>query len=198
MDWKKVGSSERATFQAKYDKAKAAYDKKFATYKNSKNYKNFEMDKLAWKIHETKKPYRADTNAPTRPLSAYMLYAGSVRAEIAAANPDMAAKDIMAEQGVWWKALSETERAPWVAKAQKATAKYQKLLEKYRNSRDYQTYAAEKAAYKEKMLATRNKLMGVKKKRARSESAPKKAKKAKRSRRSSSKRSARRARTPKS
>merc|ERR1719494_1765444 len=186
MDWKKVGSSERATFQAKYDKAKAAYDKKFATYKNSKNYENFEMDKLAFKIHETKKPYRADPNAPKRPLSAYMLYAGSVRAEIAAANPDMAAKDIMKEQSVWWKALSETERAPWVAKAAKATARHQKVLAKYHTSRDYQTYVAEKAAYKEKMLATRNRLMGVsaKKKRARSESAPNKAKKAKRTRRS--------------
>merc|ERR1719505_288866 len=96
-DWKKTSSSERATFQAKYEKAKAAYDKKFATYKNSKNYKNFQLEKLAWKIHETKKPYRADPNAPTRPLSAYMLYAvfhlengrpnSSVRAEIVAANP---------------------------------------------------------------------------------------------------------------
>merc|ERR1719334_1138179 len=196
-DWKKVDSSERAAFQTKYERAKAAYDKKFATYKNSKNYKNFEMEKLAYKIHQTKKPYRADPNAPKRPTSAYMLYAGSVRAEIAAANPDMAVKDIMKEQGVWWKALSDSERAPWVAKAAKAAAKHQKLLTKYHNSRDYQTYEAEKAAYKAKMLATRNRLMGAsaKKKRARSESAPKKAKKAKRTRRSSSKRSARRART---
>merc|ERR1719204_2862264 len=99
-DWKKVSTAERAAFQAKYEKAKAAYDKKLATYKNSKNYKNFQMEKLAWKIHETKKPYRADPNSPTRPLSAYMLYAGSVRKEIAAANPDMAVKEIMSEQGV--------------------------------------------------------------------------------------------------
>merc|ERR1719494_850805 len=154
MDWKKVGSSERATFQAKYDKAKAAYDKKFATYKNSKNYKNFEMEKLAFKIHVTKKPYRADPNAPKRPLSAYMLYAGSVRAEIAAANPDMAAKDIMKEQSVWWKALSETERAPWMAKAEKAKAKHQKILAKYQKSNDFQTYQAEKAKAKhQKILA---------------------------------------------
>merc|ERR1719204_2066827 len=196
-DWKKTSSSERTAFQAKYEKAKAAYDKKFAAYKNSKNYKNFEMQKLAFKIHETKKPYRADPNAPKRPLSAYMLYAGSVRAEIVSANPDMANSEIMKEQGVWWKALSEAERAPWVAKAAKAAAKHQKLVAKYQNSRDYQTYQAEKAAYKANMLARRNKLMGVKSKRARSESAPKKAKKAKRSRRSASRRSARRARTPK-
>merc|ERR1719505_152745 len=151
-DWKKTSSGERATFQAKYDKAKAAYDKKFATYKNSKSYKNFEMEKLAFKIHVTKKPYRADPNAPKRPLSAYMLYAGSVRAEIAAANPDMAVKDVMREQGVWWKALSETERAPWVAKAAKASAKHAKLVEKYHKSRDYQAYMEEKAAYKAEQL----------------------------------------------
>merc|ERR1719300_2299681 len=96
------------------------------------------------------------------------------------------------EQAVWWKALSDAERAPWVNKAEAAKAKYQKVLAKYHNSRDYQKYAAAKEAYKADQLALRNKLMGVsnKKKRARSESAPKKAKKAKRS--------SRRSRTPKS
>merc|ERR1719232_1713495 len=187
-DWKKTSSAERAPFQAKFEKAKAAYEKKLAAYQKTSNYKNFQLESLAFKIHRTKKPFRADPNAPKRPTSAYMLYAGSVRGEITAANPDMSVTEVMKEQGVWWKALSESERAPWVAKAAKAAAKHAKLVEKYHKSRDYQAYMEEKAAYKAEQLAKRNKLMGVKKKRARSESAPKRAKKAKakRSRRSSS------------
>merc|ERR1719445_2503136 len=197
-DWKKVSASERAPFQAKYEKAKAAYDKKLAAYVKTSNYKKFQLESLAYKIHQTKKPFRADPNAPKRPTSAYMLYAGSVRAEICAANPDMTVTEVMKEQGVWWKALSESERAPWVAKAAKATARHAKLVEKYHKTREYQAYMEEKAAYKAEQLAKRNKLMGIKKKAKRSESAPRRAKKAKRtSRRSSSRRSARRARTPK-
>merc|ERR1719474_1460726 len=97
----------------------------------------------------------------------------------------------MKEQAVWWKALSETERAPWLKKAAAAKAKYEKLVAKYHKTADYQTYIAEKEAYKADQLAKRNKLMGIKKKRARSASAApkKKAKKVKRS--------PRRARTPK-
>merc|ERR1719373_835141 len=97
----------------------------------------------------------------------------------------------MKEQAVWWKALSDAERAPWLKKAAAAKTKHAKLLAKYHNTADYQTYMAEKEAYKTDQLAKRNKLMGIKKKRARSSSAApkKKAKKAKRS--------PRRARTPK-
>merc|ERR1719204_353787 len=165
---------------------------------------------MAWKLHATKKPFRADPNAPKRPTSAYMLYAASVRKEILRANPDMEVSAVMKEQGVWWKALSEAERAPWVKKAEAAKAKYAKHLAKYQKTRAYQEYMAEKEAYKAEQLAKRNKLMGVKKKRARSESAKpgKGAKRAKRrartpksskrrSTRSTKRRAARRARTPK-
>merc|ERR1719333_608984 len=199
-DWKSVSSGEKAAIQAKVDKEKASYAKKLAAYQKTGNYKTFQHELLAWKIHETKKAFGPDKNAPTRPLSAYTLHATSVRDEIVAANPGIAHTAIMKEQGVWWKALSEAERAPWVAKAAKAAAGHQKVLAKYQKTAEYQAYAAEKAAYKEAQVAKRHKLMGVKKKnkRARCESAPKKAKKAKRARRSSSRRSSRRARTPKS
>merc|ERR1719334_1304419 len=187
-EWKSVTDSERAPLEAKYAKAKASYEKKLDAYKKSRNYKDFQHELLAWKIHATKKPFRADPNAPKRPTSAYMLYAASVRGEIVKANPDMEVAAVMKEQAVWWKALSEEERAPWVKKAAAAKAKHQKLMEKYMKSRNYQDYLAEKEAYKADQLAKRNKLMGVKTKRARSESAPSKAKRA----------TSRRSRTPKS
>merc|ERR1719373_1456063 len=159
-DWKNVSASERAPFEAKYAKAKTAFEKKQAAYKNSKNYKDFQHELMAWKIHATKKPFRADPNAPKRPTSAYMLYAASVRAEIVRANPDMEVAAVMKEQAVWWKALSDAERAPWLKKAAAAKAKHQKLMEKYQKSRSFQTYLAEKEAYKADQLAKRNKLMG--------------------------------------
>jgi len=201
--WKKVSSSEKAGFEAKHAKAKKIYESKMESYKKSKDYKKFQTELLAYKIHQTKKPFAADPNAPKRPLSAYMLYSASVRSEIIKANPDMAAArerqrdcEVMQEQGARWKALSESDRAPWVAKSEAAKKKYERLVLKYQNTNDYQKYINQRNAYKADMIAKRNRLMGIKK-RARSEggksATPKKAKRST-SRRSTS---VRRARTPK-
>jgi hypothetical protein len=200
--WKKVPKSEVEEFQVKYDKAKKVFDGKMEKYKKGANYRKFQTELLAWKIHVTKKPFGADPNAPKRSLSAYMLYAASVRDQIIKENPEITAAEVMKEQSVWWKALSEAQRKPWNDKAATAKAKYDKQLAKYQKTSDYQKYVKEKEEYKTLMIAKRNKLMGIKlkKKRARNEDDDKKkAKKAKRSssRKSSRRRSARRARTPK-
>merc|ERR1711920_269247 len=148
--WKNTPKSEVAGFQAQYEKAKKTYDAKFEKYKKSSNYKNFWTTMLAYKIHQTKKPFGADPNAPKRSLSAYMLYAASVRDQIVKENPDMTASEVMKEQSVWWKALSESQRKPWNDKATAMKQKYEKKMEKYQKTSDYQT----------EMVAKRNKLMG--------------------------------------
>jgi len=195
--WKKVPKSEVAGFQAQYEKAKKTYDAKFEKYKKSSSYKNFQTTMLAWKIHQTKKPFRTDSNAPKRSLSAYMLYAASVRDQIVKENPDMTASEVMKEQSVWWKALSESQRQPWSEKSANMRQKYVKKMEKYQKTNDYQKYVADRDAYKAEMIAKRNMLMGIKAKRKRSSSkgdGEQNIKKAKRS--SSSKR--RSAKSPKS
>jgi len=182
--WKKVPQAEVSGFQAKYEKARSAYDAKMEKYRKTANYKKFCHELLAFKVHETKKSFRSDPNAPKRYLSAYMLYLASSRDEIIKENPDFAPTEIVKEQSLRWKALSESERKPYVEQAEVGQRKYKKMLEKYHKTSEYQTFVAERDAYKAKMVAKRNKLMGIKKpkkKRARSESKAKKAKKAKRS-----------------
>jgi len=181
--WKSVPKAEVSAFQAKYEKAKSAFDVKMEKYKKTANYKKFCHELQAFKIHETKKPFKSDPNAPKRHLSAYMLYGASVRGQIIKENPDFSPPQVMKEQSIWWKALSEAQRKPWVEKAEAGQRKYRKQLEKYMKTSNYQTYMTERDAYKAKMIAKRNKLLGIKlkRKRARSDS-NKKAKKAKRSR----------------
>jgi len=208
--WKKCSSSDKASFEVKAAKDLKAYHVKVEKYKKTSHYSKFQMKIMAWKIHQTKKPFNKDTNAPKRNLSAYMLYTASVRNKIMAENPDMAAKEVMQEQGVWWKGLSEKERKPWIEKAAAEKAKYEKKLARYMKTSDYRTWVTARDDYKKDMLEKRNKLMGIKK-RYRSDSKPGNAKKQKRSRsrkrsktpkaskrRSSSRKSSkRRARTPK-
>jgi len=180
--WKSVPKNEVSAFQAQYEKAKGAFDVKMEKYKKTANYKKFCHELQAFKIHETKKPYKSDPNAPKRHLSAYMLYGASVRGQIIKENPDFSPPQVMKEQSIWWKALSEAQRKPWVEKAEAGQRKYRKQLEKYMKTSDYQTYVTERDAYKAKMVAKRNKLMGIKLKRKRARSDSKKAKIAKRSR----------------
>merc|ERR1719499_162141 len=115
--WKAVSEEDRAPFEKKAASAKAAYSTKREKYERSAGYKKHQMRMLAWKIHETKKPFKKDENAPKRSTSAYMHYAASVRSKILKENPDMEVTDVMREQSVWWKALSDGEREPWIKKA---------------------------------------------------------------------------------
>jgi len=190
--WKSVPKAEVSALQAKYEKAKGAYFVKMEKYKKTANYSKFCHELLAFKIHETKKPFGSDPNAPKRHLSAYMLYAASVRDQIVKENPDFASTEVVKEQSLWWKALSETKRKPWVEKAEAGQRKYRQLLEKYYKTSDYQTFVTERDAYKAKMIAKRNKLMGIKLKKKRARSKSKDSRKAKRAKRSGSRKQERR------
>merc|ERR1719384_2437797 len=167
--WKKVSEDDRAPFEKKAAAAKASYTTKREKYEKSAGYTKHQMRMLAWKIHETKKPFKKDENAPKKATSAYMLYAASVRAKILKENPDMEVTEVMKEQSVWWKGLSDKERAPWVAKAEADKKKYQNKLARYMKTSEYQSWVTERDQYKAEMLEKRNKLLGIKKKRARSE-----------------------------
>lgn len=188
--WKSVPRSVIESFQETYSHLKKKYLAKMEKYKKTDNYKRFQAELLAFKIHQTKKPFGPDPNAPKQYKSAYMQYITSVRTQIVKENPKWSPEEIMREQSVWWNALSEEDRMPWHEKAAAAKKKFMRLVDKYHKTSDYQSYVTKKEAYKAQMIATRNRLMGIKpkkKKRARSEGkSARKAKKAKRTRASTS------------
>ncbi|KNC50078.1 uncharacterized protein AMSG_05842 [Thecamonas trahens ATCC 50062] len=66
--------------------------------------------------------------APKRPLSAYMLFSASKRAEVAASMPPGSrATDVMRALGAAWKALSTEEQAAFKAQAAAAKAEYKPI-----------------------------------------------------------------------
>merc|ERR1719220_942135 len=195
--WKKTSAAERAPFESKAAAQKKTYEAKKEKYEKTANYTKFQKTMLAWKIHETKKPFPRDPNAPKRSLSAYMLYAASVRSKIVKENPDMAVTEVMREQSVWWKSLSEGEQQKWKNKAAEGKKKYEAKVARYMKTADYQSHVQARDAYKAEMLEKRNKLMGIKKRartpsKAKGKGEPKSPSKKKQKRRS-----ARRSRTPK-
>lgn len=74
---------------------------------------------------------KKDENAPKRALSAYMFFANANREQIRTDNPDISFGEVGRLLGQKWKELSDSEKAPYEAKA----------------AADKKRYEDEKAAY---------------------------------------------------
>jgi len=78
-----------------------------------------------------------DPNAPTRPMTAFILWAGEARKEIASEHPDYSITEIAKVLGKKWKKVDEDEKGPFVEKADKLKAKYQSARARYIKSSEY-------------------------------------------------------------
>ncbi|KAG0283358.1 Non-histone chromosomal protein 6 [Linnemannia gamsii] len=86
--------------------------------KVSKRAKNEEVKQ------KKKKRAKKDPNAPKNPLSAYLLFCNDHRDDVKAKNPDASFGAIGRLLGDMWRGYSESQKAPYNAKHEKAKAKY--------------------------------------------------------------------------
>eukprot|EP00039_Didymoeca_costata_P017955 m.331504 g.331504 ORF g.331504 m.331504 type:complete len:127 (+) comp16746_c0_seq1:159-539(+) len=77
---------------------------------------------------------KKDPNAPKRGMSAFMIYANEVRAEVKEDHPGIGFGELGKKLGELWRGLSDSEKKPYQNKAAK----------------DKERYMAEKAAYEAK------------------------------------------------
>ncbi|KAJ5420668.1 Non-histone chromosomal protein 6 [Penicillium sp. CMV-2018d] len=109
----------------------------FSTYSNSCSSNSFIMPKESTTKSTRKAPEKRvqrrkkDPNAPKRGLSAYMFFANDNRDKVREENPGISFGQVGKQLGDKWKALSETDRKPYDAKA----------------AADKKRYEEEKAAY---------------------------------------------------
>ncbi|XP_023518849.1 high mobility group B protein 1-like [Cucurbita pepo subsp. pepo] len=82
----------------------------------------------------TKKDLKAkkDPNKPKRPSSAFFVFLEDFRKEYKRENPNVKSVSAVGKAGGQkWKSLSQSERAPYEAKAAKRKAEYEKLMKAY-------------------------------------------------------------------
>ncbi|KAK8934642.1 hypothetical protein KSP39_PZI015005 [Platanthera zijinensis] len=96
--------------------------------------------KLAVKKGVEKKPKKAvtkgkagkDPNKPKRPPSAFFVFMEQFRKEFKEKNPSNKQVSVVGKAGGdKWKTLSQSEKAPYVAKAEKLKIEYQKKIKAY-------------------------------------------------------------------
>jgi len=71
-----------------------------------------------------KKKVADGTDKPKRPLSAYFLFTGEMRAKVKANEPTLANTEIVKKMGEMWRGLPPAEKKPYEDSASKAKAEY--------------------------------------------------------------------------
>ncbi|KAL8253481.1 hypothetical protein R6Q59_037174 [Mikania micrantha] len=78
-----------------------------------------------------------DPNKPKRPASAFFVFMEEFRKQFKEDNPDNKSVAAVGKAGgAKWKAMSESEKAPYVAKADKRKKEYEKTLAAYNKKKD--------------------------------------------------------------
>uniref|UniRef100_A0A251T134 Putative high mobility group box domain-containing protein n=1 Tax=Helianthus annuus TaxID=4232 RepID=A0A251T134_HELAN len=126
VKWKAMSTSEKAPYVAKAEKRKAEYEKTMVAY--NKKQASGVMMRLAVKKGKAAK----DPNKPKRPASAFFVFMEDFRKQFKAENPDNKSVAAVGKAGgAKWKAMSTSEQAPYVAKAEKRKAEYEKTMVAY-------------------------------------------------------------------
>merc|ERR1712039_939180 len=123
---------------------KATPKKKYVTQANNLK-KKYEEDLAAFveaggeiqarKSKSKKEKKVKDPNAPKRAPSAYLLWLADSRAKIGKSLPkDAAQTEVVKAAGLQWSKLTAKAKAPYVKKAEKASADYKKAMEEYKAS----------------------------------------------------------------
>ncbi|KAL6180842.1 hypothetical protein ACLB2K_047501 [Fragaria x ananassa] len=93
------------------------------------------------KLAVNKKPAKAtraskkaakDPNKPKRPASAFFVFMEEFRKQFNKENPNNKAVSAVGKAaGAKWKSMSDSEKAPYVAKSDKRKVEYEKLMKAY-------------------------------------------------------------------
>ncbi|KAK7130755.1 hypothetical protein R3I94_016035 [Phoxinus phoxinus] len=114
--WKTMSPKEKTKFDdlAKTDKVR--YDQEMMHFNPGK------------KGQKQKK----DPNAPRRPASGFFLFCSEQRPGIKAQSPNLGIGDVAKKLGEMWNNLSDSEKQPFLSKANKLKDKYQKDMADYK------------------------------------------------------------------
>jgi len=154
--WNALDDEEKDVHNKEFAKEMKKHQKLMSAYKKTDSYKAFQQAKKAKKFG--KKP--KDKNAPKRASTAFFIFANEIRDEVRSENPDASIGEVGKILGEQWGSLSDSEKATYQAKSEKARAAYQKKLAKYQKTKHYAEYQETLATWKK---AKKNALKEAKK-----------------------------------
>lgn len=137
-EWDKVPEAEKEILQAEYEKEMAVWRPKWAAYKQTKHYKEFFEVKQDWVDGRQRKKLvkTMGKDAPKRPKSGYMIFAGEIRErvqkEVFGAGGGMG--DIGKKISEEWAAVSETNKAEYAERSSRLKVSFDTEFTEYKKN----------------------------------------------------------------
>ncbi|KAM0915542.1 hypothetical protein ACQ4PT_010769 [Festuca glaucescens] len=126
--WKSLTDDEKAPYVAKAEKLKAEYAKKIDAYNNPQAEASGDSDKSKSEINDEEDASEVRPSTPTQ-LTSWRRVMRPSKAAAAQGEGSQVGK----AGGEKWKSLTDDEKAPYVAKAEKLKAEYAKKIDAYNN-----------------------------------------------------------------
>ena len=127
VQWNALTDVEKAPYKEAFEKENVMYAKAIAALPPGTV-----LRKTKSKHGKDKK--KKDPNAPKRPLNGYMRFRKQVYEKVKSENPDQKITEYARLIGVMWKALTDTEQAPYNEAFKKEMVTYKAALEAYNAS----------------------------------------------------------------
>ncbi|XP_010266190.1 PREDICTED: HMG1/2-like protein [Nelumbo nucifera] len=122
---------------------KSKAETKKADNKLSVKKKGVGADKVSKKAGKKEKAVK-DPNKPKRPASAFFVFMEEFRKQYKEKHPNNKSVSVVGKAGGdKWKSMTEAEKAPYVAKAEKRKSEYNKSLQAYNKKKAEGANAAE-------------------------------------------------------
>ena len=130
--WKSLTEKEKKKFEDMSQKDRVRYDDEMTGYEPPSD------------VETTKKSRKKEKTGPKRPTQAYIFFCKAQRDVVKQENPNMNGKNVTAELGARWKALTDEEKKPYVALGDEDKKRY----EAEKSSAEPQTEASKKGKKK--------------------------------------------------
>ncbi|XP_050970076.1 high mobility group protein B3a [Labeo rohita] len=113
--WKAMSDKEKSRFEDMAKQDKVRYDQEMMHY-----------------MPGGKRGKKKDPNAPKRPPSGFFLFCSEHRPQIKAQYPSLGIGDVAKKLGEMWNSLTDSNKQPYLMKANKLKDKYQKDVADYK------------------------------------------------------------------
>jgi len=155
-EWDKVTEAEKERLQKEYEEEMAIWKPKWEAYKKTPHYKEFFEIKQDWVDARARKKLvkKLNADAPKRPKSGYMIYAGEIRERVQKEVFDSGGGmgDIGKKISEEWAALGEEKQAEYKAKSEEMKKDFDVKFADYKKSEAWAKFCDEKAKLESKQL----------------------------------------------
>lgn len=117
--WKELKDEQKKKYEALATEDKKRYEREMEDYEPAPEFENAKSEK------GRKRGEKKGKDGPKRALSAYMFFCADERERIKQEDSGLSNKEIMSEMGRRWKALSDSDKEPYVRKHEEDKRRYE-------------------------------------------------------------------------